>query len=184
MWGQVARQDLPSIARHAKVFAQQGLGRAGAKADENFRLDHVKFCVEPGSAGLDFGLARLFVDAALASLRSRPLEVFDNIRYVNFRAVDSNFDKNFFVQSSGRTDERMSALILTVARLLADKHDSGLRRSFAEDCLGRGLPEVASFAAPGDALENGQSWRVGDQIGSGLPMTVGPFGGTDGGHFW
>jgi hypothetical protein len=47
--------------------------------------------------------------------------MFDNIRDVSLRAIDSSFEEGIIKQPAGGTDERFSSEILFIARLLSDE---------------------------------------------------------------
>ena len=108
------------------------------------RLHERDLGVEPRPAGRDLAGVRLLVDAPLAA--RLPLEVLDDVGDVDLRAVDPRLRERPIEQRAGRTDERMAAQILGVARLLADEHQRRRRRAFAEDGLRGALVEVACGA--------------------------------------
>src|SRR5688500_7111332 len=63
----VLRLDrLPSILRDTERLAEQCLGRGGAEADDDFRLDEGDLELEPGVAGGDLGGGGLLVSAPRA----------------------------------------------------------------------------------------------------------------------
>jgi len=135
------------VAGDPKIPAEKRLSCARAKTHQHVRLHDFQFGVEPRTAGLDFRLSRLLVNPALAALRCCPLEVLHYIRHVNFGAIDACFGEHFVQQSSCGADERVTCLVLLIARLFPDKHDAGALRPFAKHCLRGRFPKIASFAA-------------------------------------
>jgi hypothetical protein len=72
--------------------------------------------------------------------------VFDDIRHVHGRAVDTGLFERAIEQPSGRTDEGMAGHILGVPRLLSHYHDRGPRRSFTKHRLRPTFIQIAGFA--------------------------------------
>ncbi len=75
------------------------------------------------------------------------LEMLHRVGDVDARAVDPGLRDGAVEHLAGGADERPSREILLVARLLADEHQRGVDRSFAEHCLRRMLVQVAARAA-------------------------------------
>ena len=89
--------------------------------------------VDPPPARFDLAGLRLVVDAPFAALDE--LEMLDRIGDVDRRAVDPGLLERDVEQLPGRADERPSGEVLLVTRLLADEHDRGIQRTFAEHGL-------------------------------------------------
>ena len=115
--------DLSALTSHAEFAPQQRLRCRRTEADENMRLHHPKFSVEPGAASMNFGVSRLFVNAFLSSLSSHPFEMLNDIRQENVRPFNSCFFQCLVEQSAGRTDKRMAGQVFLIAGLFADEHD-------------------------------------------------------------
>ena len=134
-----------ALLTHTKIFSEQRLRGGSTQANEHRRFDHIQFRLQPGPAGRCLAAVRLFVDAPLAHWL--PLEMLHHVRDVNLVAVDAHFLQNFVQEFSRRTDKRPPRQIFIVPRLLAYEHHLRVRRAFAEDRLGAGLPERARPAA-------------------------------------
>ena len=119
-----------------------------------------------GRAGGDLRPVRLLVDASLAL--ALPLEVLDDVRHVCEGAVDAGFLHRLVEEAARGPDERLAGPVLLVAGLLADEHDVGLRRAFAEDRLRPGFPERAGLAAGRCLAELPQARPRRDERGGGL----------------
>ena len=74
------------------------------------------------------------------------LKVLDDVGDVDLRAVDLYLLECPVEQLSRGPDERTPFEVLAVAGLLADEHDLGVLRAFAEDGLRAGLPERTGLA--------------------------------------
>src|SRR6202011_2000723 len=98
-----------------------------AQADEDLRSDHPQFGIKPRAARLDFRIARLLMNAPLAPFGRRPLEMFHQIRYVYFCAVDASLSQRLIQESSRWPDKGMSRPVLLISGLLSDEHDLSLR---------------------------------------------------------
>ena len=77
------------------------------------------------------------------------LEMFDRAGNVDLLAVDAGLDQGTIEHLPRRSDERLSGEIFLVAGLLADQHNSRVRRTFAKHGLRRILPERAGAAMSG-----------------------------------
>src|SRR5437660_3085713 len=131
-------------------------------------------------AGLDLGIVRLLVQAALAARLE--FEVFDGVGHIDARTIDAGLRERAVEHRTGRTDEWLAGQILLVARLLADEHDGRVRGAFAEHGLGRVLVERTAAAIRGVLPRRRQAaigrWRRlwgrgGEQIGLGLGVLSG-----------
>jgi len=67
-------QKLAAMLGDPEIAAEQRLGRSGAQADDNLRLQEGDFRIKPRAAGGNLSGIALFVDAALAA--GFPLRVF------------------------------------------------------------------------------------------------------------
>jgi len=85
---------------------------------------------------------------------------------VGAAAVDPHRRQALVEDPSRRADEGMPREVFLVPRLLADEEHVGMRRTLAEDGLGRVTPEFAALAVLRGPLERGQA-AVGGHPGSG-----------------
>ena len=155
--------EMAALLGHPEAAAKQRLRRGRAEADQNVRLDERELLLEPWQARLDLHRAGLAVNPALAA--RHPLEVLDHVGDVGPLPVDPCLLERPVEQLAGRADERPPFAILDIARLLADQHEAGTRRSFAEHRLGRVLEQRAGRAAAGVLLQLGQAALGREQIG-------------------
>ena len=75
--------------------------------------------------------------------------MFHRIGDVDFLAIDAGFFKRAIEYLAGGSDERFAGDIFFVAGLLADQHDLGMLRAFAEHGLRRIFPKMTGAAAAG-----------------------------------
>jgi hypothetical protein len=68
---------------------------------------------------------------------------------VNLRTVDAGLFQRAVEHLPRRSDERLAGEVFLVAGLLADQHDPGLLRAFAEHGLRRAFPEMTGAAIGG-----------------------------------
>ena len=120
---------------------------ACAERHDDLRFDDADLGLEPGKAGLDFDRARFAVNAPRAA--RHPFEVFDHIGDIGLLAVDPRLHETAVQQPSRRSYEGVSGKIFGVTRLLADQHDPGSLRSFAEHGLRGVLVQIAAGASSG-----------------------------------
>src|SRR5579864_1814569 len=122
--GSEGRSDqLSALTRDAEGSTQEGLRRSRTKADQNLRLHHAQFSVEPGTTGVNFRVARLLVNPLLAAGGSRPLKVLHHVGQINLRVINTSLFQCPIEKFSRRSNKRMPKAILLIAGLLADKHD-------------------------------------------------------------
>jgi hypothetical protein len=76
-----------ALLRNPESRFQHRLGRGGAQAEQQRRLQDVDFRQEPATAGVDFLLRRGLVEATLAT--GFPFEVLDRISEITGTAIDS-----------------------------------------------------------------------------------------------
>src|ERR1700674_4693596 len=143
---QAGANPLSSLLRYAEIIAEERLSSGRAQAYENPRLHQANLRIEPGTARLDFGGARFFVNSPLAPFIGRPLEVLHNICDIYFGAVDPCQSQSLIQYFSRRPDERSAAKIFFVSGLFADEHNCGCRRSLTKNGLCSRFPEIASSA--------------------------------------
>ena len=111
------------------------------------------------------------MDAAFAA--GHPLEVFDYVRDVHPRAVDTDLVEGFVQDAPSRSDEGLAGAVLLVARLLADHHHFGTGGTFAEHGLGARQEQVTRAAAPGRLAQVVErSRRLGRQEWRGVPRKL------------
>jgi hypothetical protein len=102
-----------------------------------------------------------------ASLDHDELEVLHRIGHVDLVAIDSGLQQRRVQQLAGGSDEGMPRAVLQIPRNLADEHDIGGARAFAEDGLGRIHPEIAPPATPGRLSQLWQSGVGRNEVRSG-----------------
>ncbi len=158
--------ELSAPTSHAEVSPQQRLRRRRTQAHQNLRLHHPKFSVKPGTASVDFGVSRLFVNASFSSLGSNPFEMFHDIGQIHLRSLESCFFQCFVEQLASGTNKRTTGTVLLIAGLFADKHDPGFCRAFSEDGLRRRLPQIARFAIAGGFTKTGNRVNGGGEPGT------------------
>ena len=76
-------------------------------------------------------------------------EMFHGVGDVDLLAVDAGFLQCPVEHQPGGSDERFAGKVFLVAGLLADQHDLGMLRAFAEHGLRRILPEMTGAAVAG-----------------------------------
>src|SRR5205807_3529454 len=97
---------------------------------------------------------RLLVNAAFAA--GLPLEVLDDVRHVDLRAVDAGFPEGPVEQAAGGSDERMPFQIFGVAGLFTDEHHRRALFSLDVDGLRPAFPEVTRLTGGGRCLKFSQ----------------------------
>jgi len=102
--------------------------------------------------------------------------MLDGIGDVHRRAVDPGFIQCGVEQLPSGPHERTPDKVFLVARLLADQHHARVHRAFAEDRLGRRLPERAVATLRGDGADVGQRRTRRNAVDRGLRsrQPVGP----------
>src|SRR5439155_8894430 len=97
------------------------------------RSDLFDFPAQPYVAGFDLALSRRLVHAPPpAHLEA---EVLDRIGDEDRCGVDAHLAQQVTQEFPRGADERMSRLVLVVARSLADEHQARAARPFADDRL-------------------------------------------------
>ena len=91
IWGQRTINQFPSVLTDAKVLPEQGLCSGSSQTNQNIRFNDHDLGVQPGTARIDFRIARLFVDSTLASLLRSPFEMLYYIGKVKFGPIDARF---------------------------------------------------------------------------------------------
>ena len=143
---EIARDQLPALAAHAEISSQKSMRCGCSETNQHSRLHYPKFGLEPRTAGLNFWAAWFLVDTPFATFGGNPLEMLYHVRYVNLSSENAGFRQGFVENLSGRASKGSSGAVFLITRLLAYKHDFGFGRSFAEDGLSGGLPQVAGLA--------------------------------------
>lgn len=138
--------NLAAMAAYAEVFPEKRTSGGSAQTNKHGWCDNGEFFVEPRATGANLRISRLFVNAPLPALCGRPLEVLDRIGEVHIGAVDPSFSQGQIQNPSRRPYERAPLAIFDIPRLLADQHDGGMRRTFAEDRLSCTFPEITLLA--------------------------------------
>ena len=137
----------PPVFRHPELPPEKRLRGRRAHRDEHFRTHGLQLGIQPGFAGRELGCVRLLVDPALAT--RLPLEVLDRVGDEREPAVDSSGVQAFVENASRGAHEWLASKVFLVARLLSDEDDLGALRSFAEDRLRAGFPQVTRPASRG-----------------------------------
>src|SRR3984893_18453358 len=89
--GQRRVNQFPSVFPDAEVLPQQGLCSGSSQTNQNIRFDYRDLGVQPGTARVDFTIARLLVDSTFASFLRNPFEMLYYIGKVNFGPIDARF---------------------------------------------------------------------------------------------
>ena len=105
---------------------------------------------------------RFLVDAPLPA--RFPLEVFHDVRDVDAGSIDAGVRERTVQQLAGGPDKRMARQVFLIARLLADEHQLGLARAFAEDRLCPEFPEIAAAAVLGRLADLRERRALGDEL--------------------
>ena len=159
-WKAGPLHELGALHAHAEVAAEQRLGRGRTQQDQQVRLHHCDFAIQPGTTGIDLRGIRLLVQAPLAL--GLPFEVLDGVRDIDTLAVDARLLERLVEHTSGGTDERFSFPVLAIAGLLAHEHDLGVFGALAEDGLGAGLVEVTGATTGSRLAQRRQGQLIGD----------------------
>ncbi len=141
-----ALDELSAADRHLEVLADHGARGGRPHGDDDLRLDGLDLALEPLVAGVDLALRRGLVQAALST--QLPLEVLHRVGDIELLPVDPGRLERPVEEAAGGPDEGQALLVLLVARLLADQHDSCVGVAGAEHRLGGIGPERAVLAPP------------------------------------
>src|SRR5207237_8676110 len=98
------------------------------------RAQRLVFALKPGLPCCHLPTVRLLVNPLLAP-RLAPVEMFDRISHVRLPPADPRFLKGAVKDLPRRSDERLPFNVLSVARLLADKHYARGLLALANYCL-------------------------------------------------
>src|SRR5256885_1382177 len=159
-WKAGPLHELAALHAHAEVAAEQRLGRGRTQQDQEVRLHHCDFAIQPETTGIDLSGIRLLVQATLAL--GLPFEVLDGVRDIDTPALDARLLERLVEHASGGADERFSFPVLAIAGLLAHEHDLGVFGALAEDGLRAGLVEVACATTGGRLAQGRQGQLIGD----------------------
>jgi hypothetical protein len=96
--------------------------------------------------------------------------VLDHIRHVDLAPVDPSLLQRPVEELSGRPDERVPFDVLAVPGLLADQHQLGSGRTFAEDGLGGVPPQATGLAAAGGVGYCAKRRSLGDELPGGAVL--------------
>src|SRR5579864_9546750 len=114
--GSEGRSDqLSALARDAEGSTQEGLRCSRTQADQNLRLHHAQFSVEPGTTGVNFRVARLFVNPLLPAGSSRPLKMLHHVGQINLRVINACLFQCPIEKLPRRSNKRMPKTILLIA---------------------------------------------------------------------
>src|ERR1700730_10302484 len=153
--------ELSALTHYAEGSSQQRLRGGRTQAPQNLRLYRPQFSVKPRTTGVDFRVARLFVNALLSPNCGDPLEMFHHIGQIHLRALEPDLFQSPVEKLSSRSHKKMPGAVFLISRLLADEHDLCLRRTFAKHGLRSCLPQVAGLAVAGGLPKSRdclQSW--------------------------
>ena len=114
--------------------AEQAARRRRAERDDDRRLHHRPFQVEPDLAALDFVGVGTFVQAPLAA--HLMLEMLHCVGDEDLRARDLRLRQGVVEDLAGGPDKRLAGEVFLVAGLLAHQHELSAPASFARDGLG------------------------------------------------
>src|SRR5205823_6126138 len=118
------------------------------KTHDDLRLYELHFLIEPGPARSNLAIVRLLVNATLALVAARPLEVLHGVCDVHGAAIDARFLERGVQQPPGRSDEGVAFLVFLIAGLLAHDHHASARRALTKHRLRANRPELATAAEP------------------------------------
>src|SRR5262249_46373801 len=118
--------------------------RRRAETHDRVGLDKPNLRVQPRPAGPDLRSVRLLVNPPLPA--RFPFEMLYDIGDVDTVAIDARLLERTVEQAAGRTHERPTGQIFGVARLLADQHQLGAGRAFAEHGLRAEFVQIAGLA--------------------------------------
>ena len=161
-WGGWGFQEEASVSGDPELAAQQGLRSGCPESDDHLWVDDHQFGLQPRAARCDLIRGRSLVDAPLPSRLE--LEVLDHVGDVDVVAIDPRFIQGLVEDRTRRTDERPAGEVLSIARLLADHHHSGLPRAFPGDRLGCASVKPAGPAFLDRLAELRQRWAIGDDV--------------------
>src|SRR5258706_15611502 len=102
--GEMRRDDLRALQGDAELGPDPRLCRGRAEADDRARLYDADLRQKPRPARRNLGRVRLLVDTPFAA--RLPLEMLDNVRYVDRRPVNPSLGERLVEQGAGRSDER------------------------------------------------------------------------------
>src|SRR5215471_8470429 len=147
-------EKFASIARDAKVRAEESLRGGRAQTDEDARADDRELGFEPGSAGSDLRCLGSLVNPALSALDE--FEMLDDIGDIDRSAREVGRGERTIEHLSGGSDEGRTLKVLLISGLFSHENGSRRRRSLAEDGLRRMTVEIAAAAGRGGARELAQ----------------------------
>ena len=140
----------------AEGWAQQCLGRGGAEANNDPRLDQAQLILEPWKTGAHFADVRRLVQAAFGPCVARPLEVFYRVGDVDIVAVDARGVERVIEETTGRSHKGPALLVFLIAGLLTHHDDARRPWALPEDRLRPHLPQLAAPATGGRRAKLGK----------------------------
>ena len=141
----VWRTYFAALTCHPESRTENRLRRCGSHCDDQVWLDDSQFRLQPGAARCDFARVRLLMDSAFPA--GLPFEVFDRVRHVNLRPINSGVLERAIHDFSGRTHEWFARHIFVVARLFANQHHHCALRAFAKHSLRSSLVQMTCGTA-------------------------------------
>jgi hypothetical protein len=132
--------DRGNLAKHA-------LRRGRAHRHHQFGVDRGQFALVPWPARHDLRRIRLLVQADFSARHK--FEMLHRVGDVNLAAIDAGLLQRAVEHLPGGPDERFAGEVFLVAGLLADQHDAGPLRAFAEYGPGRVFPQWTGVAIGG-----------------------------------
>ena len=136
--------QLAALSRDAEIARDERLRSRCAEAYDDLRADTGYLCFQPRAAGGDFFGIRFFVNPEFPA-RGR-IEVLDDVRDIDVRAVYSRLCESHIEQFPGWSDKGVAFEIFAIAGLLAHQHYFGAGVALAENRLRGALPDVAAAA--------------------------------------
>ena len=118
--------------------AQDSLRCRSAEQYNNLRFDNADLCFQPGTARADLNNIGLLVQAAFPT--RFPLEMLDDVGYVNIITINSGSQQGFIKESPCRSHKRSSLKVFFVARLFAHHHHACCLTAFSKYGLRAQLP--------------------------------------------
>src|SRR4029078_11592078 len=138
------RHDLATDFAYAEWTTGDAPHSSCAERDNDIRLDKLPLEIQPPVAAVDLISIRPLMQTPLAARFK--LEMLDGIGHENRIALDAGVFQCLRKHAAARTDTWPPLLVVLIAGLLANHHDSRPRRSFARHRLCRMLVEWTARA--------------------------------------
>lgn len=137
------RKEAATLVKKAVVRPDDGMRSASAQTNNQPRLDDDQFRLEPWLAGSYLGGRWFLVYSSLAALFE--LKMFHGVGDVDVRPFDCRIGEGAVEKRTRRADEGAASQILSIARLLSDKHNPRGDRTFSKNRLRGCAIQIAAF---------------------------------------